>query len=354
MFFLVPMVVAAAPYDPRPDLDAGRYLKALAEADGRLQGNPRDALALAARSQALTAMMKLPEAMEAANKALEVQPGLAEGLLARGMARGGSAIQQRNLGSLRGIADAMDDLRAAVQAEPGLVAAHMALGLAYQQLPGILGGSTRKALAEAETVKRLDAARGFSLQGTILAMDGRWEEARGAFGAAFAKAPRSPDVIYAYLEALGSREVRKAIGDEEQNRQLAAEASRLLPLARGNARALCAVCNAFIDAGKGEEAWGSAKGALPESDAPSLLRLELGKISARNGVHREEGLAFLKQVLREPLEGGSGGYATVHWRMGQILQAQGRKEEARAQARAALSIDPKDAKATRLLKDLQP
>jgi len=349
---LLTSLALAAGYNPRPDLDAGRYLKALAEADAHLKGEPRNALALAARSQALTAMVRLPEATEAANRAIEAQPKLADALLARALARAGTAVRQKNLGSLRGISGAMDDLRTAVKADPGLVAAWMALGLGYEQLPGILGGSTRKALDCAGALKRVDPGKGLALQGTVLAMEGRWPEAQGTFGSALAIAPRDPEVIYAYLDALGSRETRTGLGEAEQKRRLAQEARRLLPAARGSARALSAACDALIDADLGEEAWAAALAALPEADAPSLVRLQLGKIAARSGVHRDQGLAFLDQVLREPLEGGSGGYGTAHWRRGQILKALGRIPEARAAAKAALALDPKDSKAAGLLKDL--
>ena len=83
------------------------------------------------------------------------------------------------------------------------------------------------------------------------------------------------------------------------------------------------------------------------------MRLQLGKIAARANLHSEEGLAFLDQVLREPLEGGCGGYGAAHWRRGQILRNLGRKAEARAAAQAALALDPKDTKAKRLLEELR-
>jgi len=351
--FLLTSLTLAAAYSPRADLDAGRYLKALAEAEAHLKGEPRNALALAARSQALTAMVRLPEALAAANSAIEAQPRLADALLARALARAGNAVRQRNLGSLRGVSGAMDDLRSALKADPGLVAAWMALGLGYEQLPGILGGSTRKALECADALKRVDPGKGSALKGTVLSMEGRWTEAQSAFSSALAIAPRDPEVLYAYLDALSSRETRKSLGEAEQKRRLVQEARRLLPAARGSARALSAVCDALIDADQGAEAWDAAHAALPEVDAPSLIRLQLGKIAARTGVHREQGLAFLDQVLNEPLEGGSGGYGTAHWRRGQILAAMGRKDEARTAARAALALDPKDSKAARLLEDLR-
>lgn len=344
---------ASAAYSPRADLAAGRYLKAMAEAEAILARDPGNALALAARSQALTALVRLPEALRDAQRSLELRPGLADGLLARSLARAGMAVQKKNLSSLGGISDAMDDLRAAVKADPTLTAAWMALGLGYQTLPGILGGSTRRALDCADTVKRLDPGLGSSLRGTVLAMDGRWNEAYASFMTAFAVAPRDPEVIYAYLDALGSRDTRKQLGSDEQKRLLVQEARRLRPVAGNRARAVGAVCDALIDAGLGEEAWAAAQAAFPGADAPSLIRLELGKITARTGVHLPEGLAALDQVLKEPLEGGSGGYATAHWRRGQVLKAMGRKEEAKAAARAALALDPKDGKASRLLKELE-
>ena len=351
--FLVCTLVAGPAYAPRQDLDEGRFLKVLGDADAVLKGDPRSAMAWAVRSQALTALVRLPEALDSAHRALALDPNLAEGLLAQGMARAGLAVQQKNLGSLRGISDAMDDLRAAVAADPTLGRAWMTLGLGYQQLPGLLGGSTRKALECAESLRRLAPAKGALLKGTILSMDGRWAEAEPCFAAALAAAHDDPEVIYGFLDALGSRETRQALGEPEQKRRLAAEARRLLPSVHRRARGLQAVCDALLDAGDGEGAWKAASEALAGVDAPSLIRLQLGKISARSGVHRAEGLAALDQVLREPLEGGSGGYATAHWRRGQILRDLGRKAEARGAAESALRLDPKDGKAATLLKELR-
>jgi len=351
--FLAALPALGAGYAPRADLDAGRYLKALGDAEAQLKQEPGNALAWAAKSQALIALVRLPEALAAADKAVELQPGLADALLARGMARGGAALQQMNIGSIGKISAAFNDLRAAVQADPKLVAAWMSLGLAYEQIPGILGGSSRKALECAQNLKQVDAVRGELLQGTVLAMAGKWPEALPCFNRALAAAPGDPEVIYGYLDALGSRETRKVLGSVPQKRLQIQEAMRFLPGAQSRARVLTAICDALLDADLPEDAWRIAKGALAGTDAPSLMRLELGKIAARSGRHPEEGLAALDQVLREPLEGGSGGYGTAHWRRGQILQGLGRKPEARAAAEAALRIDPKDAKAQRLLEDLR-
>jgi tetratricopeptide (TPR) repeat protein len=341
-----------AGYQPRADLDSGRYLKALWEAEALLRREPGNALAWAAKSQALTSLLRLDEALEAARRSLELKPGLADGLLARGLARAGLAVQNRNLGSLRQVSAAMDDLRAAVQADPGLVTGWMTLGLIYEQLPGILGGSSRKALDCAASLRKVSPPRGDLLQGTILSLQGRWGQAQPFFARALAGGPWDAEVVYGYLEALGSRETRKVLGDAEQKRLLAQEAWRLLPGMKNRARAVQAISDALLDADQGEAAWQVAMNALPHADAPSLMRLQLGKVAARSGVHAQEGLAYLDQVLRESLEGGSGGYATVHWRRGQILQRLGHKTEARSAAQAALAVDPKDPKAAKLLKEL--
>jgi len=343
----------AAGYQPRADLEAGRYLKALGDAENVLRATPGSALAWAAKAQALTALLRLPEAVAAADRAVALQPGLADARLARGLALGATAVQMRNLGSLSKASASMDDLRAAVQADPTLVTAWMSLGVSYQILPGVLGGSTAKALDCARSLKQVSAPRGEVLQGTILAMDGRWAEAEPCFRRALALAPDDPEVVYAYLDALGSRETTRALGRAETQRRQAQEARRLLPAVRNRARALEAVCDALLDADLGEEAWRVAREHLDGADAPSLVRLQLGKIAARTGVHREEALAALDQVLREPLEGGSGGYGTAHWRRGQVLKDLGRKAEARAAAEACRRLDPKDPRAARLLKDCQ-
>jgi tetratricopeptide (TPR) repeat protein len=348
---------AAGAYAPRPALDSGHYLQALAEAQAQLQTHPQDALALAARSQALTALMRFPEALASADRALALQPGLAEGFLSRGLARAGMAVAARNFSSLRSASGALDDLQAATRMDPTLTTAWMTLGLAYEQLPGILGGSTRKALACAESLRRanpgkVDQARADVLQGTILAMEGKWTEALPFFGRALAGAPGEPALVVAYLDAHGSRETREVLGDAECKRRLGSEARRLLGQVRQSGRGVEAVCEALLDADAAEEAWRTAQEGLDRVDAPSLLRLELGKIAARSGLHREEGLAFLDRVVREPLEGGSGGHPAAHWRRGQILRALGRNGEARAAAQEALRLDPRHTGARRLLKDL--
>lgn len=346
-----PLLVAGT-YDPRPDLEAGRYLKVQVEAETQIKADPRNALAWAAKSQTLTSQQRFGEAIAAAEHALALSPKLADALLARGLARAGTAVQQRNFSSLRHASGALEDLQNATQLDARLLTAWMSLGLAYQQLPGILGGSTRKALACAASLRAVNPARGELLHGMVLSMDNRWFEAEPHFRQALTLAPTDPEAVYGYLDSLGSKETRKKIGAPEQKRRLAQEALRLLPPVNHRGRALEAVTDALLDAGQPEDAWRIAKEAMPKADAPSLVRLQLGKLAARSGLHLDEGLAMLDQVLREPLEGGSGGYPSAHWRRGQILSYMGRKAEAKAAAQAALVFDPRHPGARKLLEAL--
>lgn len=333
-------LVAQGAYAPRTDLDEGRFLKAMAEAELQLKLNPSNALAWSAKAHALSSFLRFPEAIDAANRALSLNPNLAEAYLSRGMARGGYAIQQRNFGSLRKATGALDDLRRATELDPSLTAGWMSLGLAYQQMPGILGGSTRKALQCAERLRKVQPAKGDLLQGIILTLDKRWHEAEPNFGRALGLAPSDPQVVAGYLEALGSRETRDRLGETAQKARLVQEAKRLHPGIVGRAKGIEAICEALLDGGQPEEAWRTALEALPHCDAPSILHLELGKIAARSGIHPWEGLHFLDQAQREPLEGGSGGYPATWWRKGQILLAIGDKDAARSAANAGVNLDP--------------
>jgi tetratricopeptide (TPR) repeat protein len=116
---------------------------------------------------------------------------------------------------------------------------------------------------------------------------------------------------------------------------------------------VAAVCDAHLHGGNPEGAWRIAQEHLALVEAPSLLRLELGKIAAKSGLHRTEGLAALDQVLKEPLEGGSSGYGGAWWRRGQILKDLGRKDEARKAAQEALRLDPRHRGARELMDALQ-
>ncbi|MBS1767686.1 MAG: tetratricopeptide repeat protein [Acidobacteria bacterium] len=343
-------LVAQSPY--RADLEAGHYLKAYAETKAALAQNPNDAAALAAESQALSSFQRFPEALSLAQKALALKPGDADALLARGLARAGTAVQARSFSSLGQIGDAMDDLESATAADSSLVTGWISLGLAYQQLPGILGGSTRKALACADSLRRVSAAKGDALQGMVLAMDGKWDQALPYFGRALDGAPGDAQVVAMYLQALDDKPARKALGDGPWTQKLQWEAERLLPSVKSKARGVEAAAECLLDAGRAEVAWKACADALPAVEAPSILRLELGKIAARSGLHRAEGLAYLDQVTSQPLEGGTGGYAAAWWRKGQILQALGRADEAKAAAQKALTYDPKHPGAKKLLESL--
>lgn len=336
----------------RADLDAGHYLKVLGEADRRLRQESGDALAWAAKSQALSSLQRFTEARAAADRALALQPGLADALLSRGLARAGEAIRQRDLTSLRRALNALDDLRAATEADPSLAPAWMSLGLAYELLPGLLGGSTRRALQCADRLRRLAPARGDLLQALILVEEDRWRDAEPCFARALAQAPQDPEVVAQWLEALDRRPAKKALGEAGKNARLVTEATRLLPGVRTKARAVTAVAEAYLHAGRPDLAWQTLQAHLAQVDAPSLLRLALGKVAATSGQHRPEGLAALDQVLREPLEGGSAGYPGAWWRKGQILRDLGRKDEARHATQEALKLDPRHRGARELLDSL--
>ncbi len=352
---ILPILLAPAQGTPsfRADLAEGRYLKALKNAENWLFLHPKDAVALAAKSQSLSSLLRLAEAAALAQQSLDLDPNLADGYLARGLARAGSAVQQRNFGSLRQISGALEDLRKATELDPSLQTAWVSLGLAYQQLPGLLGGSTRKALACADGLERLSPALGATLRGTVRSLNGDWPAAALDFQGALARGPADPQVVAGYLEALADKAARKALGEGAQKARLAEEARRLAPALRTSGRGTEAICGALLEAGCAEEAWTTAEAALATSDAPSLLRLILGKIAARSGRHRADGLAHLDRAVNEPLEGGSGGYPAAHWRRGQILRDLGRAAEARQAAQAALALDPKHRGAGELLDGLR-
>ncbi len=337
----------------RTDLDAGHYLKVLSEAEQQLHQEPKDALAWAAKSQALTSLLRFGEARSAADRALSLKPGLADALLARGLARAGEAIKQRNFSSLRGALGALDDLSAAAEADPTLAAAWTSLGLAYEMLPGLLGGSTRKALECADRLRAVAPARGDLLQALVLVEEDRWREAEPYFSRALTLAPQDPEVVGQWLDALDRRSARKALGEANKNARLLAEAQRLLPGVRTRARGVLAVSDAYLHAGQPETAWRIAQEGLAQANAPSLLRLQLGKVAASGHVHQQEGLAALEQVLREPLEGGSSGYPGAWWRRGQILRDLGRPDEARRAAAETLKLDPKHRGAKELMDSLR-
>jgi tetratricopeptide (TPR) repeat protein len=82
--------------------------------------------------------------------------------------------------------------------------------------------------------------------------------------------------------------------------------------------------------------------ALPNAAAPLYF---LGRTSAVSGQRLEEGAAALRRYIAAPRLDTDPPLASAHFRLGTILERQGRRELARREYEATLRLDPQQKEA---------
>jgi tetratricopeptide (TPR) repeat protein len=181
----------------------------------------------------------------------------------------------------------------------------------YTQAPGVMGGSKEKAQEQIREIMKLNPMRGHWKQAELYNRDKKTAEAEKEFIAAEAAAPDS--VLAAYT-----------LASFYQNQQR----------------------------------WSDALAVYDRMEkrfpAEWAVRFQMGRVAALSGERMERGEKELRALIASPpADMLKASLAGAHHRLGQILERQGKKEQARAEYNLALTIDPTNANAKRSLAALK-
>jgi tetratricopeptide (TPR) repeat protein len=188
----------------------------------------------------------------------------------------------------------------AVALDPNLVDARNGLVSFYSMAPGVMGGDMNKAKEQAAEIGKLNPMRGHFAMANIYAREKNDEGVERELVAALAVAPESTTT---YLSLANVYANHKRWSDAE------AVLQRLLK-------------------------------AKPDDMSGHFY---LGRLSALSGQNLERGERELKYWLANmPKDAATVTQAGAHFRLGQIHEAQGKKEAARGDYQAALAITPKN------------
>lgn len=197
----------------------------------------------------------------------------------------------------------------AVALDPANVDAHLDLLDYHLQAPGIAGGDKAVARKEADEVLRLDPLRGHLAWGKV------WEEANDG--------------------ARAEAEYRKAI--EAGPKEI---------------RGRVALASLFVTTKRAPEAreiWRQFAKAEPEQ---SYWHYALARISVITGEDLPEGVGHLRAYLAVPPKPDTPTWADAHWRLSNLYEKMGRKDDARTELREALKLNPDHMNAKKDLKRL--
>jgi predicted Zn-dependent protease len=296
-------------------LDAPRQLlerfdpSALAALQAVARAEPRNVEALRLLGIAQLREGDPAAAVGSLERATRLAPDRAELFHLLGQAYGSNINNVGTLSKLSYAGKIRGSFQKAVELDPDLIDARFGLLQYYLMAPGIAGGSTDKARAEAAEIARRNPGRGNMARAQLLASEGKRDEAIGAYADAVAALPDYAPARMSYGLALFQAErVDEALGAFETMQ-------RELP-----------------EAGQG---W-----------------YQFGRIALLSGKRLAEGEAALRHYLTLPRVAGLPEPKYAHLRLGQILAKRGEAEAARAEIGRALAADPGFAEARKALAEI--
>lgn len=198
----------------------------------------------------------------------------------------------------------------AVQLDPDYVDARAGLVQFYWQAPGIVGGSKDKAREQIDEIRRRDPYRAGLISANLASRD---KDTAGALRAYEQLATQFPDSIGVQVNVISL---------EVQLKQYDGAFQHIDRLQRAHPDAM-------------------------------LAQYVLGRTSAESGQQLERGEQALRRYLAYTPKSNEPSLAAAHWRLGMIQQQRGQTENARAEYRTALSLDPKLAGAKESLSKLK-
>jgi len=319
----------------------GHWKRVRAQAEQRIKVQPSDPEGYLYLARAKARFNDLQGASDASKRAVELAPGSAEAW-ATHAANLGTQAQRASLLKQMGFAK---DCRAAGEKALALdgknrTALEVMAGY-YENAPGLIGGDKEKAKGLRETLKGLDPDQSFVLE---LNEALKTKEA-GRIDAALRKAQQGrPKETWPYTNA-ASIYLDPARTLRPQEGERAARAALALEPIHAGAMGYLAVSLAA------QGRWKEVDEVLARTEQHSAENLvpyySLGRFLLLTGTDLPRAEACFRRYLGQDPEGGAPDRASAHWRLGLVLEKQGRKAEAIQQLQIALKINPdhKDAKA---------
>ena len=311
------MIVAASRLSAQCTGEAQRALRAReldqarAAAKRQVEQTPRDAAANYCMGRVAEAQSRSGEAVDWFEKAVELDERNAEYHLWLGNALGEEAQKANKFRQPFLARRVKTEFERAVQLDSTSLDARHGLIQFYSVAPGIMGGSMEKAHAQAAAVGRLNAMRGHLEAAQLLE---REKDVAGAEREYLAGVAAAPDSMFGYY-ALGSYYQRQK---------------------------------------RWSDAFATYEKVLARKPNDVVARMQIGRAAAVSGENLDVGEQHLASVLASPPEDFPPiSASSVHYRLGNIYERQGKPERARTEYTEALRLNPKNEDARKSLAALK-
>ena len=218
----------------------------------------------------------------------------------------------------------------AIELDPNHVPALKEMMEFHLQAPAVIGGDKAKARAIAEHLMKIDPVEGYHAQVTLARFDKQPERIEGLLRKAVEVRPASYDARMALGEWCG---MQKKFEEAERH---AREAVRLHPDRAAPYGFLAAT---LVQ----QDKWTDLDAALAQAEKADSDNLYPYYRAAHNCLGRKVELPraerYLRKYLAQEPEPHSPSLAAAHWRLGLVLEQEGRKPEAIAELQQAVKLD---------------
>ena len=329
---LVALSLSAGAADtPEQLIKAGHWKRARPLIEAAFAKAPKDAHTLALMAKMKHVWGDLDGARKLLDQAIAADPNNFEAHFEMAnvlgdLASKASVFKQMSLaGGLR------REIETAVRLNPSDVDAHWGMMQYYLQAPGIAGGSKDKARDEVAAIAKISPSWGYLAQAEF----DNHEKQTGNIEDLYRKARASDSQNYNavvsqcnfLLSAKRWEEAEKCGAD-------------LLKLDRGRQSGYSVLAVAYAS----EKKWNELDAALAdgEKNVPDNLQpyFYAGRTLAATGADNARGERYLRHYLEQEPEPNASKPAFAHWRLGELLEKEGRKGDAVAEYQKAAQMAP--------------
>jgi tetratricopeptide (TPR) repeat protein len=326
-------------------IEAGHWKRARAIVEPRVRQDPNDAQAAYLLSEIKQAFGDLDGATKLAEKAVQLDGKNARCHYQLGELYG-QAAEKAGIFRQLGLAHKFrSETEAAIALDPNYVDAREAMMEFYLQAPGIAGGDKKKAAVIADEIGRINPVRGFLVQARLA----REQKDVAKEEASFSKAVQADPRSYEAAVSLGNFYAQRAKKYDLAEKHLH-DAMQIDP-GRAGANAVLAQVYAV------QQRWNDLDGLLAraEKNVPDDFAsyYQAGKTILLQGNDFARAERYFRKYLTQEPEGDTPDQAAAHWRLGLVLEKQGRKNDAISELQTAVNMKPEFEPAKKDLKRLR-
>jgi tetratricopeptide (TPR) repeat protein len=225
------------------------------------------------------------------------------------------------------------ELESAIKLEPRNPDCLFGMMLYDEQAPAIAGGGKDKAHKMAEEIGRIDASKGYLAQARLARDEKQADKLEALYLDAVKANPQSFDAVMALAAYYASEAQKKYdLADKYAQQALDLDRNRTGPY----------VISAEIAALK--QSWEKLEGVLSQGEQADRDDLSPFYQAARTLLQLNQELSraerYLRKYLSQEPEGFTPPLSAAHWRLGLILEKQGRKSDAIKELEEALRLQP--------------